>query len=39
MGPLIIVTLIMGSGFLAGYLFRDHEERRRARPLRHPRRV
>jgi hypothetical protein len=37
MGPLIIVSLIVGSGFLAGYLFRDREERRRARPLRQPR--
>jgi hypothetical protein len=37
MGPLIIVSLIMGSGFLAGYLLRDREERRRLRPLRNPR--
>jgi hypothetical protein len=37
MGPLIIVSLIMGSGFLAGYLLRDREERRRMRPLRQPR--
>lgn len=39
MGPLIIVSLIVGSGFLAGYLFRDREERRRMRPLRQPRRA
>jgi hypothetical protein len=37
MGPLIIVSLIMGSGFIAGYLLRDREERRRLRPLRNPR--
>lgn len=37
MGTLILATLVMSSGFMAGYVFRDLAQRFTSRPLRKPR--
>jgi hypothetical protein len=36
MGTLMLATLVMSSGFLAGYVFRDLAQLFNSRPLRKP---